>query len=52
MAVSDTKQKLIGMYTLKVSFANFCQMNREVHTFDKCIDKEAKIVFSTKFSGS
>ena len=40
------------MYSLKVSFNNFNSLNKFTYKFDKCIDKEAQIVLSTKLQGS
>ena len=49
-AVSDSKSKLIGLYQLKVPLRR--EDNRELDharvEFDKCIDKQAYLIISTK----
>ena len=51
LAVSDTKTKLIGLYQFKYNTKEFTNIERGTHSFDKCIDKEARITFSAKFTG-
>ena len=46
MAVNEQKQKLIGLYQLKVHMKNFDGIDHKRVTFDKCIDKEGAITFS------
>jgi hypothetical protein len=51
LAVNDTKQKLIGLYQLKINVKNFQGIERKRVTFDKCIDKEGALTFSASLRG-
>ncbi len=51
LAVSETKQKLIGLYQLRVNLKEFVPLKRETFAFDKCIDKQGHIMISTQLSG-
>jgi hypothetical protein len=46
MAVNENKQKLIGLYQLKVHLGRFEAIEKKRFTFDKCIDKNGTITFS------
>ena len=46
MAVNENKQKLIGLYQLKVHLGRFEAIERKRFTFDKCIDKNGTKTFS------
>jgi hypothetical protein len=52
LAVNESKQKLIGLYKLKVHTKNFEACDHKRVTFDKCIDKEGALTFSTALTGS
>ncbi len=51
LAVSDSKQKLIGLYQLKFNMKDFTKHTRKTSTFEKCIDKQGSITFSACLSG-
>lgn len=46
MAVNENKQKLIGLYQLKVHLGKFESIEKKRFTFDKCIDKNGTITIS------
>ena len=46
MAVNENKQKLIGLYQLKVHMGRFEAIDKKRFSFDKCIDKNGTIILS------
>ncbi len=46
MAVNENKQKLIGLYQLKLHLGRFEAIEKKRFTFDKCIDKNGTITLS------
>ena len=48
LAVSDTKTKLIGLFLLKFTVKDFTQITKQSFSFDKSIDKDAKITISAQ----
>lgn len=48
LAVNETKQKLIGIFALKLNLKDFQDIRLKSYNFDKCIDKQASLVLSVK----